>query len=269
MILDYTAEVVEEQEELHEDFFFPLSAQIQTGFFADVRDKCKYCRHVMDRPIDEVEDGGGGYDYVNQVFACPECGWWYERESDATYVGEGDQFAVNRHWFGVLRKYDADALDVPVASLRMALAKKQDLLTELHPSKLEELVGAVLKDHLGCEVRHVGRSGDGGIDLFLIASDRQWVVQVKRRQHPDSPEGVRTVRELVGAMAVAGERQGIFVTTAGRFTRGAHATVARAALVGAVTGIELIDMPRFIDLCELTSKTSQKPWEVARAKRPD
>lgn len=250
-IYDYTEYTTEGDEELNEDFFMPLSAQIQTGFFADVKENCKYCKIRMETPVNEIDDGGGGYDYVNQVYACPNCGWWYEHELESTYLGEGDSYAKTTNWFGILRKYDVGAIDLPVSSLRHELKKRSYLLYHVHPKKFEELGGSVFRDYMECEVRHVGGSGDGGIDLILIDGKQQWIVQVKRRSTPQLSEGVRVIRELVGTMTLESVGRGIFVTTASHFTAPAKKTVKKATELGAVERIDLIDFPKFRDMLQL------------------
>ena len=263
MILDYTEFVEESSEEIHEDFFSPTALQIQTRFFQDLKRQCKYCRCTMVLPINHVQDLGGSYDSVHQLFDCPQCGWWWEHELQGTYMGEGDTLSSSTYRFSILRKFRAQALDLPIASLRLALKDNPTILTDLHPTKLEQLVGSVFRDHLDCDVTHVGRSGDGGIDLLLVTGDQQWVVQVKRRQNTGAVEGVKPIRELIGSMVVEQYRKGIFVTTASRFTRGARVTAGRAAIVGAVEKIQLIDINSFINLLQLTNHQNERPWMIA------
>ena len=64
-------------------------------------------------------------------------------------------------------------------------------------------------------------------------------------------------------MVLEGQRNGVFVTTAGRFTKAAKFTAKRAALVGAVEKIDLVDLKRFIDLLNLTNHRNERPWMVA------
>lgn len=217
----------------------------------------------MDMPINSVQDLGGTFDSVHQLFDCPHCGWWWEHDLHGTYMGEGEIFSSSTHRFSILRKFDPQGLDVPITSLRHVLKDKPTILADLHPTKLEQLVGSVFKDHLDCDVTHLGRSGDGGIDLLLVTSDQQWVVQVKRRHNLNAAEGVKPIRELIGSMVVEQQRNGIFVTTAGRFTRGAQSTAKRAALVGAVEKIQLVDLNSFIDLLRLTNHQNKRPWMIA------
>jgi len=263
-ILDYSESFEEKHEELHEDFFTPLLALIQTGFFADVKEKCKYCGTPMEIPMNEIENGGGGSSWVNRVYSCSRCGWWYELDQDEIYIGEGDYFATTRYKFGTLREYDVESISVPIMVLRRALLKNINLLFSIHPTKMEQLVGSVFRDYFSCDVMHLGKSKDGGIDLLLIDGDKQYVVQVKRRSTSRSVEGVDVVRELVGAMVLTQQRSGIFVTTADHFTRPAMNAVKTARKLGVVKKIELIDIHRFIDVLNLTADKVEMPWEKHR-----
>lgn len=175
-ILDYDEAFEEKHMEIHENFFNPLLSLIQTGFFADVEEKCKYCGTPMELPINEVEDYGGGYSWVNRVCSCSRCGWWYELHRDATYLGEGDTLEATEYKFAMLREYDVESISVPILALRRALRKNKSLLFNIHPTQMERLVGSVFSDYFSCEVIHVGKSRDGGIDLLLIDGDGQYVI---------------------------------------------------------------------------------------------
>jgi hypothetical protein len=133
---------------------------------------------------------------------------------------------------------------------------------ELNPRKMEELVGSVFRDYYGCEVRHVGRTGDGGIDILLIEAESEVVVQVKRRISKRAAEGVSLVREVVGATLLSGRHQAAIVTT-GSFTRGSKDAAESAVALGVLQRLELIDMARFIEMLNLTSKAVELPWQRA------
>ena len=60
-----------------------------------------------------------------------------------------------------------------------------------------------------CEVRHVGvagGNGDGGIDLYLIREEEEWLVQVKRRL-TDNPEPIESIRLLNGVLLREGKHK--------------------------------------------------------------
>jgi len=216
-------------------------------------------------PINSVDDGGGGHDHVQRVYQCRRCGWWWEEELEEIYLGGGDRISKQRCRFGVLRRYDPDSLDVPITALRQALSKNPDVVHSIHPRKCEELVGAVLKDHMHCEVQHVGRTGDGGIDLILVTRDEPFIVQVKRRADPRAVEGVAIIRELIGAMILAGSSNGIFVTTAKSFSKSARSAAKLAPVMTPnIRTLQLIDYPSFVRLMSLTLVKLGEPWQGAQ-----
>lgn len=84
-----------------------------------------------------------------------------------------------------------------------------------------------MKEHYNCNVVHTKdhvNTPDGGIDL-LVGHDHQKIlaaVQVKRRRQNGDAEGISHVREFIGALTIQGQKKGIFVTTADRFTKTVH-----------------------------------------------
>jgi len=64
----------------------------------------------------------------------------------------------------------------------MELASRPEILPRIEPPKFEHLVADVLKDRWApCDVKLVGGTGDGGIDVILIMGEsEEYLVQVKR-----------------------------------------------------------------------------------------
>ena len=239
-----------------------LGSMIQTGFFLKRKSLCKYCGTRMSVPVSNIVDGGGGWDHVERIYQCDTCAWWWEENFEDIYLGEGDRMRKHRTRYGVLERFDPKSIDVPIAALRETIRKSPDILYQIHPTKFEELVGSVLKDHMDCEVHHVGKTGDGGIDLILVKAQKRFVVQVKRRTHPDSTEGIAPIRELIGAMILTGHKNGIFVSTSEKFSLAAKvAAVAVPAKTKEIERIELIDCPSFAAILELTRDKLHRPWE--------
>lgn len=192
------------------------------------------------------------------ILECDKCGWWC-------------QYAVgfNRDGFyewervpAALRSYQIDEIDVPVQALRREITGNSKLLAELNPTKMEELVGSILSDYMDCEVVHVGRTGDGGIDLLLLDSDKPYVVQVKRRINQRSGETVSAIREFLGATLLYGHRRGIYVTTATHYTRSAVEAAAKAKSVGLIEKLHLVDQDVFLRLLRLVSTKTLPPWRA-------
>jgi len=64
------------------------------------------------------------------------------------------------------------------------LVKKQSILYDVDPYKLEDIAQVVFSAYYNCEIKHVGKTGDGGKDLLIVQSDDPILVQVKRRENP-------------------------------------------------------------------------------------
>ncbi|WP_041702133.1 restriction endonuclease [Prosthecochloris aestuarii] len=137
------------------------------------------------------------------------------------------------------------------------ILESADRLRAYDPTKFEKLVGDVMKEFLGCQVDHVGKSNDGGIDLILMHSDRGPIpVQVKRRQADGKVESVALVREFRGAMVLAGFDEGLIVSTADHYSRQAMAaSVARPEHL-LPQKIDLVDCRRFLDILRVLKVSS-------------
>ena len=262
-ILDYTSSYDEEKSYMDRGDW-SAAIHSESEFFRDAGDSCKYCGTEMDRPIDSRKllsypnDG-----HIAHVLSCPKCGWWHYFRWYSGYCGDGE-WGVREEWrFGVLRKFDTDSIQTPLNALRIALNDRPTMLHEIHPKKMEQLVGSVFRDYLDCEVVHVGKTSDGGIDLILIDGSEQQVIQVKRRSNPKSNEGVGVLREFIGAMVLDERRKGVFVTTAGGYTRGANKAARRAQTLGVVVQLDLIDVHRFVKMLRATHAKTELPWQIA------
>jgi restriction system protein len=108
--------------------------------------------------------------------------------------------------------------------------------------EFQDLVAALLRG-MGYYTRVSPRGRDGGVDVVayrdpLGTESPRIKVQVKHREQQAT---VQQVRELMGVLQRDGDA-GIFVSTGG-FTPD-----AKAAVLGSHVHIELVDLPRFIEL---------------------
>lgn len=145
-----------------------------------------------------------------------------------------------------------DAVAAISANARIARQRlRRDLIERIHaepPEFFERLiVELLLAMGYGCRedlARHLGRSGDGGVDgavpLDVLGLD---VVYIQaKRYRPGSSVPVSAVREFAGSLDGRKARKGVFVTTA-TFPRSA------AAFVSAVPSkIALVDGEALADL---------------------
>jgi len=192
------------------------------------------------------------------AYSC-SCGWWSVHSND---LKEPDDLTSTTLTVGILRRFPLDSLDVSLTALRHYLAQNPDAVDYLHPTKMEHLVGDLFQDfYPGCEVVHCGRTNDGGFDLFVVMSDVIRGIQVKRRVRTDKGEGVKAIREFLGAMLVAGISGGIYVTTADHFTDQAKEAVNQVLMRGAITYFDLIDRHRLFDMLGLFVSKHSQSWQ--------
>jgi hypothetical protein len=166
---------------------------------------------------------------------CENCGWWYAVQ-DASLCN--DDLVVIAG--GVLERFDMSHADTPVQVLREEVRRHIRRISEVHPRKMEELVGSILAGVHDCEVHYLGYSKDGGIDLILLIGEHRIAVQVKRRESVKKREGVSVIREFLSASLLAGHSDLMFVTSADEFTSGAARAAKAAVRQGLVERYELI-----------------------------
>lgn len=182
-----------------------------------------------------------------ELKTCCNCAYWqwfYEDGLDLNSYGCPDHF-----WHCAISKtneYTTELPDVCYSEIAVALRRNPKLCHSFDPYKLERFVAAVFKANFkDCEVIHVGRADDGGVDvIFVDAGSKQWLIQVKRREHEKASEGVGTVRNLIGAMVLEDSSYGMIVSTADHFTYRAYHAVGRANEKGKC--IRLIDKGKLL-----------------------
>jgi restriction system protein len=129
-------------------------------------------------------------------------------------------------------------------SLHQVIAVEE--LTAMTPRQFEEFTAATYRA-LGYKVKHVGQSGDHGVDLILRTPlGRKWVVQCKRWREP---VGEATVRELYGTLHHEGAERAILVTSA-EITPPAEAWARGKP-------IDLVDGAAFLALVERACREKQ------------
>ncbi|MCP4581532.1 MAG: restriction endonuclease [candidate division Zixibacteria bacterium] len=197
---------------------------------------CPYCgsalsdeRGIMPRPSEWSQP-----DPDNRVVSgkigvrCITCNWWCinkfyvqspAADDDSIWYCT-DQF--QNAYEGIIGRFSNKVWKDIMPNLAGELSEFRKGLASLSPGKETELfVGQLLSQYMNCDVRHVGRSHDAGIDLIVIKGDEQAAVQVKWRKigRKRKSESVEQVREFIGAMLISGFKKGIFVTTDAAFSK--------------------------------------------------
>ncbi|PXY01864.1 hypothetical protein DF185_04225 [Marinifilum breve] len=248
MIADYTSYITER------GAYGMNSRSDNKELFFNEWTKCKYCHNELENIhnrglVDFKTIEGVNWHKSEGVIRCTKCGWW--QHTFHSYL-EGEQEGFKDWQLDVnsatLRRFDVSSNEVPILSLRAYLTQQNDKVFEIHHRKMEELVASVFKDHFSCEVKLVGKTNDGGIDLILVNSDTPTLIQVKRRKTKNKTESVKEIRDLLGATVLKGAKNCAFVTTADHFSPKAIDAAKRAITNNIVDTFELFDHNRFFDI---------------------
>lgn len=235
-------------------------------FFNKMADSiCPFCNLPTSEVHESVLDDhpgwlSGGYYFAKEhVSSCNRCGWWRVRTYKETTGDIEATSSVVKN--AVLRKYDMADKSIPIATLQGYLRDHFSDVIHIHASQMEKLVKSVFSEHFSCDVEHVGKSHDGGIDLLLVQSNKPVVIQVKRRKSLSHVEGVSGIRELLGATLLKGSKSCIYVSTCSKFSTASKVTAEQAIDLGLVESYELYDFSRFSDALKLTTTSSLEPWK--------
>ena len=226
---------------------------------------CPFCKRqastVFSKSGSAVYDFGPWRELIRTVYQC-SCGWWQFKYY--SYLEEENVFKDwdERFYNSQLKNFSVGDKDIPINILRSYLYENEDKIYGIHDKKMEELVASIFKEHFNCEVELVGKSHDGGIDLILIESEAPIIVQVKRRKKPNKTEGVKEIRDLLGAAAIKGRNKCIFVTTADHFSKEAINSRNQVIENKFVELFELYDYGKFFDILKMYNKNVQQPWET-------
>ena len=195
------------------------------------------------------------------LFNCEKCGWW-----TTIHASEGGGFSAykkSKVYKGILKKYPIDSLEIPINELRDFLKKHPNNMAFTHPTVFEKLMADCIKyTHEYCEIKHVGGTGDGGVDIILVSlNEGKRLVQVKRRENLTSTEGVKVVRELNGVLFRENIPNGMVITTAKKFSKAAIKEIDITALNREKYNMKLFTYNNIVDLFDIVPNEPYKPWE--------
>lgn len=229
-----------------------------------IANQCGYCGgelEVVHRAGFQSLDLTGG----ERVEECQRCGNW--RACRSTSIS-------NEEWtIPYIREFDPQRHVAALTRLDAELAANPARLYSVHSRDFEIFVGSVLGSFFQCEVFHVGRSRDGGIDLVVIAGpDGPLMVQAKRRRSSLAVEGVEVVKLLFASLASRSSTRGMIVTTAQRFTKDAKEWMSQPALCDYQFSIELVALDRLLSMTKRIARSSDPGWvpvvDIWRASEP-
>lgn len=232
---------------------------------------CPFCKQKISNAVHQKSktdypDWLNGSFYQNEmVYQCPICGWWeycYHNSSDA--IIDGIRAQDVEYCSAILKTYKDNDVNAPISALRDYITKKPEIIYNIDPHKMEDLVRSVFSDfYKSCKVIAVARTRDGGKDAILVDSEgSQIFVQVKRRSNADSTEGVGVLRELIGASVIQDGLKGcIFVSTADHYSKPAIAYSKQCIQKHIVESFDLIDCEGFLKMTNLVVEEAPKLWE--------
>lgn len=166
----------------------------------------------------------------------------------------------NIYYSSIVKSFDLNDKELPLDVLYAEMCKNEKIIYDINPYKLEQFTQSVLSDFFDCEVKHVGRTGDGGKDLIVVQSDEPILVQVKRRENPNHVELIKGVREFIGTLFIDGAKKGIYVTTAKKFSKGCEKISRQLLESGKLDYFNLIDCDSLLSMLNL-NKVSKKTWD--------
>jgi len=235
--------------------------------FDQPRGFCTFCKTLSKKVHSDFSYGCMGVDFYNHVdiHECSVCGWWeyvshFSEEKDYGFTGETDEKHTETIIYAIAKHFEPSSKELPLGTLKNEILKNPRILHHIHPYKLEELAQDVFSSFYECEVKHVGQSHDGGVDLIIVLSDNPILVQVKRRESASSVESISTVRDFLGAMFIKESAQGIILSTADHFSRTSKKTVDDLLARKKLDSFELIDYKSFCSMLDIVSGEKVKGW---------
>lgn len=234
--------------------------------YAESDQPCPYCLEVLTRSEmkdEAVRDRCGGVWYQS-LWRCESCGWWAGRTLSLFEEKFFDEIHnQDNYYYGLARRYNVSDINPPLEQLRSFLAKHPEHVVHTNSRVFELLMRDCIQDlYAPCEVIHIGKTGDGGVDLKLITTDSgTFLVQVKRRLNLSKPEGVKTVRELNGVLFRDRAAKGIIITTAKTFTAGCEDEIRRTLESNESYEMRLLAFKDIVAMLGLTPPKQYEPWK--------
>ncbi len=219
-------------------------------------EECAYCSTQLIKVENNTLEKEMHRDYC--LWYCGYCRFWQARlySSFNACMPPPDNWA----YISKLREFDTNLPEGCSEELALYIRRHPNFLHSCDPKGFEKFVADVFRaNYTNAEVSHVGKPGDGGIDVLLIeAKDEQWLIQVKRRGSQKPSEGVSTIRDILGAMVVKGVRKGIVVSTVERFSLKAQQDAVKAKMGPFGMTVEFVDKDIFDKM--LDPILPDRPW---------
>ncbi|MBN2570484.1 MAG: restriction endonuclease [Ignavibacteriales bacterium] len=234
------------------------------GFFRR-KGHCPFCKESMNHVYQNSKSATIGVDLYQaiDIWEC-DCGYW---DAFSQFIEEKDLiYSVDsKHWekriCSVVSSLEDVRKEKAIKQLINVIQKDSSKAYSVKPKHFEEIAQFVFSAYFNCEVEHVGKSHDGGIDLLIVNSDKPILVQVKRRTKSDAVESISTIRDFLGAMYIKSNFNGIIVSTAKRFSKPSNKVIADLKSHNKLEYFELFDFNRFLSILNAVNLSRKKCWE--------
>lgn len=219
-------------------------------------EECAYCSTQLIKVENNTLEKEMHRDYC--LWYCDKCCFWQARIYSAfrACMPPPDYWA----YVSKLREFDGNLPEGCNEELALHIRRHPDLLHSFNPTRFEKFVADVFRaNYANAEVIHVGGPGDGGVDVLLIDTGKEdWLIQVKHHKSQNHSEGVKTIRDIIGAMHLKERRIGIVVSAAEKFSQPAKETAVTAGKVRNPMTIHLVDKGIFNKM--LDPVLPDRPW---------
>lgn len=204
--------------------------------------KCVYCGgHMRSRHSDERQRARHSDAKISRHgTTCSTCGWWVIQVNAKVDREATNDDCLREHFLtyeSIISRFTPEAWIPLIGNISQEVLSFRKSIADLTPREVEELVASILGQSHKCDVLHVGRSRDQGIDLLVLRGESTIPVQVKHRslERRARSEGVVPVRSFIGAVFAKGHESAIYATTEERYSKDSQEFASDVS----VRGIEL------------------------------
>jgi len=190
-------------------------------------------------------------------YACDNCGFWKFHLNDMV----GNSYTMIPH----VKRFDYEQKVLSLSHLSKEIFTNREKIYSMNPTRFEIFVGSILSDFFDCEVHHVGKSGDDGIDLLALVSEVPLMIQVKRHCSAYVTEGIDVVKLLFASTFARGGNNGMVVTSAKNFTKPALTWAQLPRIIDTGFKLDLIDINSLMSMVgAVAEKDAPPPWQLHR-----
>ena len=186
---------------------------------------------------------------------CDNCGFWKFH----LHSGTGARHTTIPH----IKRFDYEQEILSLSHLSKEIFANREKIYSMNPTKFEIFVGSILSDFLDCEVHHVGKSRDDGVDLLALVGEYPLMIQVKRRSSASATEGIDVVKHLFASVFARGGNNGMVVTSAKTFTKPAVTWTQSPRIIDTGFKLDLVDINSLMSMIGAVAKNNAPPsWQL-------